>query len=209
VAINPYSFKDQYKPEWQQTQQQLAGTYTGGTRFDPKPAQGSQGWDPPTFDFSTPGPSGPRVSRGPGVLNSIGEGLGDLTEWMVEHVWPLRVANSFAEWCKGMGWKARLPLAVLGAVTSAGLFLSPDAATQTSPQVLIADLAGEYALVVTVGLGALAGWAVPTIIALLVVLATYLVGLSMALVVVACGLALAYSVVAWAVGWPSLASFVA
>jgi hypothetical protein len=37
MAVNPYSFKDQYKPEWQFLQQQLAGTYTRGTRWDPLP----------------------------------------------------------------------------------------------------------------------------------------------------------------------------
>jgi hypothetical protein len=47
MGVNPYSFKGQYKAEWQFLQQRLAGRYTSGTRFDPpKP---KLRFDPPTI----------------------------------------------------------------------------------------------------------------------------------------------------------------
>lgn len=52
MAINPYSYKDQHKTEWQNTQQQIAGHYTGGTRFDPKPGSTSPSWQLPTREPS-------------------------------------------------------------------------------------------------------------------------------------------------------------
>ena len=204
MAINPYSFKDQYKPEWQQVQSQIAGTYTGGTRFDPRPKPSSGSWEVPSFDSSQSGSVTPPIGRGSGSSGSLGDVLAELTEWMVDHVWPLKIARSCAESSKGLGWKVRLPFAMLGAFLSVGLLPGVDGGPATWPSGLVADLTGDYAMLVPLGLGALAGWAVPTIGALILLLVTYLVGLSLALAAIGCTIAAGYTVIAWIAGWPSL-----
>lgn len=197
MAVNPYSFKDQYKPEWQAIQQQIAGTYTRGTRFDPKPVSTSTNWTPASPNFSaSSGSVGPLVgsgssrggSSGPGLVATVIDGVAELTDWMVDRLLPLRLGRQLGAWCHARGWRIRLPLACIGAAIGVGL-------------------AGDYSPLVIAGVGAAAGWALPTIVAALVLMAVYLVGLAAAVSAIAVGLAAAYSVAAWFLAWPSLASW--
>jgi len=158
----------------------------------------------------TPGPTsgggGSRSAGGPGILDSFCDCLAEMSNWFVVHIWPLKISAKLGEWIAGTDWKVRLPVALLGAFLSAGLLTNPGElpASWLWAQAALVEIAGEYAVLLALGLGALAGWLSFDVAGYLLIFAVYLIGLALGLAVTAFVLGLAYTVIAAIAGWPPL-----
>ena len=154
----------------------------------------------------TPGPisggGGSRPAGGPGILDSLAE----MSNWFVVHIWPLKISAKLGEWIAGTGWKVRLPVVLLGAFLSAGLMTDPGElpAAWLWVQAALVEIAGDYALLLALGVGALAGWLSFDGAGYLLIFAVYLIGLALGLVLIAFVLGLTYTVIAAIAGWPPL-----
>jgi hypothetical protein len=124
---------------------------------------------------------------------------------MVNHISPLKLAREWGIRLSGTGRKVRLALSMFGLIVGAGL-VAADAAASFWPLALLTNLSGDYAGIATLAVGAAFGWALPTIAGFVMVFIAHLTGLAIGLTAIVAGLALAYSIVAAAVGWPSLSS---
>ena len=225
MGVNPYSSKDQFKPEWRALQRQLAGRYTSGTIYDPRPTSKTSAWSAPswrvpswqapTAPSAAPGrhagptsyPTGAgssyteTVSYGPGLLDSLFGGLAGLGDSVVQHLWPLRVLAEGGVKLADVGWKLRLPLAILGAFAGA-MILGSNTPPWPWAQSLFVSIAGDFAVMLALLLGLFVGWKSPSITGGLMSLTAHLLGFAIGLAGLALATLVLYAIVAYFVGWP-------
>jgi hypothetical protein len=132
-----------------------------------------------------------------GLGEKTGNGLFNFGKWFIDHLWPLSASVRLGQRLTKVGWKVRLTLAILGAFLSPALIVNNHGKPPVWPwaQVMLTDLAGHYAILVAVGLGVAAGWALPKTAGLVIILAAWLTGLGIGLGLIALAVVIAYKVI--------------
>lgn len=155
------------------------------------------------------GGSGGSGGAGKGDGTRRGHGIADLGQWCVTHLWPLNMADKLGQSLRDVGWKVKAPLALLGAILGAGLMNQGSGAVGSWAdwaRMTLMQVAGESAGLVAVCLGALVGWLLPSIIGGLMMASAQLVGVGIALAIVAAVLGIIYVIIASIQGWPPFAN---
>jgi hypothetical protein len=145
------------------------------------------------YDFGATRPSygggaaGGQVRSGGGAAGGgILDGLVELTDWLIRHVWPLnwlmKLGARLAD--TGWNWKLNIPLALLGGLFLPELIAGPDGLWPGAAH-LAGEIAGGHATLALFGAGALSGWVLIPLVGMLVVLTIGLIGFALSLALVA------------------------
>lgn len=204
---NPNTLTGADRQEWQRLQ---------NPPFQPKPevtrSSGPLGGGSSTQTGGLGSDSGDRFpgnggSSGPGLAEGVfamfggaGEKMAEMANWVVQRFPPLRAGIEFGEDLVEAGWRTRLffsiPTALAGAGAASGHALWPWAGE------LLASIAGSSAPIVALGLGAVLGWLLPTVLGLVLAFGLFLVGLAIGLALVGGVLGLLYLGIAAIAHWP-------
>jgi hypothetical protein len=139
-----------------------------------------------------------------GSQGQFGETLGNVADWVLEHIplfnWLIDKGEGLAE----VDWKLRLPLAAICAIVAVGLITSSANQLPAWPHASegLHYIAGDYAPALALALGGVAGWFLPTVVGILLAISAWFGALVTGLALIALGAILAYGIVAAIAGWP-------
>lgn len=141
-----------------------------------------------------------RTAR-PGLLDEFVK----LSDWITEHVPPIKYTIEFGKHIMAVKWRVRLPLAGVGALLLVTL-IAGDAPAWAWGQAVLQGLIGANALLAGFAIGAVAGWFVPSLVGFSIACCAALISLALALSIVAGILGVIYVAIAAMADWPPFAT---
>jgi hypothetical protein len=131
----------------------------------------------------TVSPAGPSQ---PGIVDAILDAVVVGGIWCVQHIWPLRMLNQAGKRMAELTWRARLSTMLVGAPVFA-ILTAPGDEPAAWPWFagLLEGKAGELAVLVSLGIGALVGWCILPIAGVLLIITAHLAGMAIVVALIA------------------------
>lgn len=128
-----------------------------------------------------------------GVGGNFGTSIFASGEWLVQHILPLRIMESAGARLLNAGKTLRIVCMMVVAVVFVSLIV-PDNGSVGWPwaHTFLTEITGDMAIFVSIAIGALMGWIMPTVAGVLLILTAHLTGLAIILLLIVGLIWLAY-----------------